>query len=164
MVRVQIVRADLNDVENLNSSDLCYSMCRFCVEIKKIDGKEYPPKTIRELVIMVQMYLNERGIYWKLLEHQDFVNLRNVVDNTMKERHSIGLGVCTSAEVISLQHENVLFETGVLGDDTLIKLLTTVIYMIGMHCALRGGVEHNLRYPGCDSQLNISTDNRGLSV
>ena len=160
---MQIVRADLNEVEKLKSDDLCYAMCRFVREIKKINGHEYPPNTIRELVIMVQMYLNERGIYWKLLEHEGFVNLRNVVDNTMKERHSMGLGVRTSADVISLNHENLLFEKGVLGEENPTKLLKTVIYMIGMHCALRGGMEHsNLRRPGCESQLNISVDNRGV--
>ena len=160
---VQIVRADLTKVNELNPTDLSYSLCRFIREIKKINGEEYPPNTIRELVIMIQMYLNEYGIYWKLLEHDNFRILRNVVDNTMKERHSMGLGVRTSADVISLKHEDLLFGSGVLGDDTPIKLLKTVIYMIGMHCALRGGVEHsNLRRPGCDPQLNISTDNRGV--
>ena len=73
-----------------------------------------------------------------------------------------GVRCATSAEVISLQHENKMFEEGVLGDDTPIKLLRTVIYMIGMHCALRGGVENsNLRCPGYDSQLKITKDDRG---
>ena len=55
-----------------------------------------------------------------------------------------------------------MFESGVLGEDTPVKLLRTVIYMIGLHCALRGGIEHsNLRRPGCDSQLRVTTDDRG---
>ena len=59
-------------------------------EIRKVNGSEYPPNTIRELVIMLQMYLNECGLFWKLLDWPQFINLRNVVDNTMKERYSIG--------------------------------------------------------------------------
>ena len=137
-------------------------MSRFIREIKKINGEEYPPNTIRELVIMIQMYLHEAGVYWRLLENPEFVNLRNIVDNTMKERHAMGLGVRNSAEVISLEHKNSMFESGVLGEDTPVKLLRTVIYMIGLHCALRGGLEHStLRRPGCDSQFSISVDNRG---
>ena len=159
---MQIVRADLNNVSQVKVEDLCYSLCRFVREIRKLNRSEYPPNTIRELVIMIQMYLNECGICWKLLDWPQFVNLRNVVDNTMKERHSMGLGVRTSAEVISLQQENLMFESGVLGEDTPIKLLRTVIYMVGLHCALRGGVEHsNLRRPGADSQFKITTDDRG---
>ena len=57
---------------------------------------------------------------------------------------------CTSCRVI-------------LGEDTAEKLLKTVIYMIGMHCALRGGAEHNkLQRPGFDSQLNVEFDDRGV--
>ena len=109
----------------------------------KIDGNEYPPNMIREIIIMIQMYLNEQSIYWKLLEDSQFIALRNVVDNTMKERHSEGLGVRKSSEIISVDNEELLFSSGVLGDDTPLKLLRTTIYMMGLHCALRGGIEHN---------------------
>ena len=142
--------------------DLSYALCHFVREIRKVNGSEYPPNTIRELVIMIQMYLNECGLFWKLLDWPQFINLRNVVDNTMEKKHSMGLGVRNSAEVISLQEENKMFESGVLGEDMLVKLLRTVIYMIGLHCALRGGIEHsNLRRPGCNSQLRVTTDDRG---
>ena len=34
---------------------------------------------------------------------------------------------------------------------------------MGMHCALRGGVEqNNLRRPGCNSQLSVEQDERGI--
>ena len=74
----------------------------------------------------------------------------------MKERHAEGLGVRKSADVISLTLEEKLFSAGLLGDSNPMQLLNTVIYMIGMHCALRGGIEHNrLRRPGCNSQIVI---------
>ena len=38
------------------------------------------------------MFLHERGLFWKLLDKEAFVSLRNSVANTMKERHFFGLG------------------------------------------------------------------------
>ena len=139
----EIIRADLNKVFQFNKSDLSYALHRLVREAKKQNGEDYPPNTVRELVIMIHMYLHECGQFWKPLDHDEFMNLCNVVDNTMKERHAMALGVCESAEIISLQNESKLFSDGVLGDDSVEKLLKTVIYMLGMHCALRGGIEHS---------------------
>ena len=158
----EIVDANLDLVGSFTKSDLCFAMCRFVREVKKIDGSEYPPNTIREIVLMIQMHLHQNEIYWKLLDDPVFLCLRNVVDNTMKERHAQGLGVRKSSEIISLNHEDKLFQSGILGEESPLQLLRTVIYMLGMHCALRGGVEHNnLRRPGCDSQISIEFDKRG---
>ena len=60
----------------------------------------------------------------------------------MNEHTAIRLGVRRSSSVISLDNENRMFDLGILGEDTPIKLLETVIYMLGLHLALRGGVKH----------------------
>ena len=160
---VQIFNADLQFYKNFTKDELCYSLCRFVREVKRLDGNDYPPNTIRELVIMVQMYLHENGVFWKLFDDQQFATLRNVVDNTMKERHGAGLGVRRSSEIITLEHEDKLFSQSVLGEENPLQLLRTIIYMLGMHCALRGGVEHsNLRRPGCNSQFRVERDNRNV--
>ena len=113
---VQIMNVDLDRIFQFNKEYLCYSLCRFIREIKKMNGEEYPPSTVREIIIMIQMYLHERGFFfWKLLDHPEFVKRCNVVDNIMKEHHSTGLGVCKSAEVILMENEVKLFESGVLG-------------------------------------------------
>ena len=152
----QIVQANLEMLYTFCKADLCYSLSRFVRKVRRIDGKEYLPNTIHELVVMVQMYLQENSINWKLLDDPEFSALRNVVDNTMKQKHSEGLGVRKSAEIISLDQENVLFEKGVLGQDSPLQLLCMVIYMLGMHCALCGGIEHNnLRRPGCNPQIIV---------
>ena len=99
-------------------------------------------------------------MFWKLLDQAEFVTLSNVLNNTMKECHRAGLGVRVSSDIITLDHKTKMFNQEVLGEDSPIKLLRTVIYMIGMHCALRGGQEHNnLRRPGCQSQLSFERDN-----
>ena len=92
---------------------------------------------------MIQMFLHERGVFWKLLDESEFRYMRNVLDNTMKERTAQGLGVRQSSSISSLGQEEILFNSGSLGQDSPDQLLRTVIYMLGLHLALRGGVEHN---------------------
>ena len=109
-----IVNANLDRFDSFTKGELAYSLCRFVREVRKLNGTENPPNTIREIVVMIQMFLHQNGINWKLLEGDEFLSLRNVVDNTMKERHALGMGVKNSSEVISLAHEDKLFKSGVL--------------------------------------------------
>ena len=108
------------------------------------------------------MFLHEQGLYWKLLDGHSFKKLRNVLDNVMKQRTASGLGVRVSSSVISLEQENVMFQNGILGGDNPKMLLNTVIYMMGLHFALRGGVEHSrLRRQGFDAQITVNVDDKG---
>ena len=82
------------------------------------------------------MHLYQNGIYWKLLDGEAFHGLRNVLDNLMKQRTAMGLGVRQPSTIISLEHENKLFSSGALGESNPETLLRTVIYMLGLHLAL----------------------------
>ena len=84
-VAQEILRADLNELCGMSKYDLSFALARFIREIKKLDDTDYPPNMLKEIVIMLQMYLHENSVYWKLLDCPDFVTLRNVVDNTMCE-------------------------------------------------------------------------------
>ena len=154
----EILLADLNYFA-FSESDLAYALSCFIREVRKIDGGDFPPNTLREIIVMIQMYLHENAVYWKILDQTEFAGLRNVLDNTMKQRTAMGLGVCVSSEVISIAHEEKMFQMGVVGDDSPTKLLQTVIYMLGLHLVLRGGVEHcRLRRPGYDCQISVGVD------
>ena len=108
---------------------------------------------------MIQMYFAKNSIRWKLLDNPEFDYLHNVVASTMCERAAMGLSLHQSSDIISLGHKGKLFSSGALGDETCLQLLHTVVYMLGLHLALCGGVEHNrLRHPGCDPQITISCD------
>ena len=160
LVASEIRNCDLSFVKYFSKSDLCYCLVRFITEVKKLDKTDFPGKTLREIVIMIQMHLHESGLYWKLLDDVEFKSLRNILDNTMKDRHAKGLGVRQSCDIISLNHENLMFERNALGEENPEQLLRTVIYMLGLHLALRGGVEHlRLRRPGFDPQITTEFDN-----
>ena len=69
------------------------------------------------------------------------------------------------AEVISMEHEMHMWQTNVLGEDTPDKLHNTVLYLIGVNCALRAGNEHYaLRRPGgcIGSQFSFEENGNGV--
>ena len=81
----QIVSVNLEFVGMFSKFDLCGAPSHFVREVRKLDGSNFPPNTIRKFVIMIKMYLHERNVFWKLLDEVAFVCLHNVMDNTMKE-------------------------------------------------------------------------------
>ena len=74
-------------------------------------------------------------------------NWQTVLDNLMKERALQNIGIIKrQAELISLDFQNELWDKGVLGEENPEKLCNTVLFLIGINCALRSGDEHqNLR-------------------
>ena len=68
----------------------------------------------------------------------------------MQERTAQLVGTSKKqAQVISMKVENDMRNRNILGEDTPDKLRSTVLYLIGVNCALRAGDEHKaLRRPG----------------
>ena len=61
----------------------------------------------------------------------------------MNARSTAGIGVHSKrAEVITLDEENRLLSKNVLGDENGKQLVETLVYLFGLHFALRGGKEH----------------------
>ena len=145
-----IVEADLTKPNELQKRSLRNSLYKFISQIHKYNNEDYPPKSLKELIISIQMYLKTKRVEWHLLNENDeiFVDLYNVTDNVMKACRKKGFGI------ISLELENQMWEKGVLSEHNPKQLCTTVLYPIGVKFALRGGSEHkNLRRPGFNQRF-----------
>ena len=166
---VGIFYADLKDLESLTKENFQHNMCRFIPEVTKSHGNgPYPGKTLYQLVIAIQKYLNINKIGWKLvdLKSNEFEELRNVLDNVMKERTKNNVGtVKKQTDIISLEYEEQLWERGVLDEDTLSKLRDTVMFLLGINLALRGGDEHYFlrrEMPFKGSQITFERDSQDI--
>ena len=163
----RVYECDLDRVELIEKDTFEYAMCIFLAEVTKVkDGSEYPGKTLYQLVVSIQKHLNINGKKWKLIENSEFGELRNVLDNLMKERALKNVGTTKrQAEMISFDVENKLWSEGVLGEENPDQLRNTVLFLIGLNVGLRAGDEHyalhrdTLKSP---SQFSFKRNEKGV--
>ena len=140
---IKIFDADLDKVDVLTKENFAYALCSFIPEVTKLDGSDYPGKTLYEMLMLIQKFLHQSRKYWKLLDDSEFRDVKTVLDNVMKERaiNNIGM-VKKQAGFIPLDFEDTLWHKGVLGEDTPDKLRDTVLFLLGINLGLRAGDEH----------------------
>ncbi len=109
-------------------------------EVKRKDGKEYPGRTVYDLVLCIKFFLEKRGKFLKLLDDPDFVRLKFTVDNIMKQRCSERLGSTMVSQPICFEQEEILWDCGLLDEQNADQLRNTVLYLLGISFALRGGM------------------------
>ncbi len=118
-------------------------LTRFILEVRKINGSEYPPNTLYHIVngIMRHVRISNPGTdFYKDAEYLGFIASLNA---EMKRLQSKGMGSTQKqAESLSTQEEEQLWENQILGDHSPQALLNTMVFMIGLYFALRSGDEH----------------------
>ena len=165
----KIFEANLDEIRNLSIDNMSYALCRFIPEVKKAKSNEdYPSKTLYEIVVSIQKYLNHNKIPWKLIHGDEFEEVRNVLDNTMQNRTKSGVGnVKKQAEFISYEYENKLWELNVLWENSPSQLRDTVLFLLGINYAFRAGDEHyNLQrtHNGRPSQFTFEKNSKGQEM
>ena len=144
---------------NIDVDTLCDTMCMFVMEIWKQSSEEYPRETLYEIMLSIQNFLAMNGHNLKLLDNNAFVCLRNTVDNRMKQLSKQGIvRQKNQAQAISVEQEEHMWQSGILGEDTPEKLINTVLYLIGVHFTLCTCDEYKSLKVGTFSQLKIKVD------
>ena len=141
---VGIYEADLENLESLTKENLQHALCHFVPEVTKVKGEGlYPGRTLYQMITAIQRYLVVNKLNWNLVYGPEFGDLKVVLDNVMKERTALNIGVTKrQVGVISYQIENQLWEQNILGEDTPDKLRNTVLFLIGVNIQLRAVEEH----------------------
>jgi len=146
----------------MDDDELNYALPLFLAEVLKKDGSMYPPATLRGIVLSLQKHLEINGRHVKFLTDTKFKPVRDTLDAVMKRSASMGLGMNhRQATVITTDMENELWDRGLLGDHNPQVLLDTMVYIIGLHFALRGRDEHRrLRFNPPQITVHTSSDGR----
>lgn len=98
-------------------------------EIRKKDGAVYPSETLYALVCGIQRYIRIHGKRPELdfFTNPVFSELKLSLDAEMKRIGGLGIGTKRmKAEVISVEQEERLWSSGVLGDKSPQILLNTI--------------------------------------
>ena len=136
-------------IDLLRSHDaqlVCKWLCCFVLETRKTDGSAYPPASLRSLVSGLNRELQRNEAPFSVLDKSDsrFRDLLRTLDSVTCKLHKDGVGVVKhSARVITVEHEDVFWEKGVLGYSTPRTLQRTTFFYIGLNFALRGVQEQH---------------------
>lgn len=134
---------DLEKAMDLDKASVQIALCVFITEVCKLDGTDFPPKTLYEILVCLQMCLESNGIYWKFLDDPDFVELKYTLDNEMKKHTREGLcHPVKQADTIFPEQEEELWQKCILGKDNPVQLQQTLLYLLGINLALHAGQEH----------------------
>lgn len=123
------------DLQHFSEQELIKFISLFIIEC----SNEMRPKTLLELVLQIQQYLNESKMEQvKFLSQHKYKQIKNTLDARMRELSSLGNNKPPiKSSIITYEQENTLWEQGKLGIDTPQKLLATLIYQNGVNFALR---------------------------
>jgi hypothetical protein len=133
----------------------------FIPSAQKEDGSHYPPRTVKEIVALIQHYYHhELKRNMSIFNDREFCESRLALDGTLKKLAQKGLVKPKKrAQAVSVEHEVQLWNEGVLRKSTPQQLLDTVIYSLGLHLSLRAGAEHRNLTFGEGSQLQLVKKN-----
>ena len=111
----EFISCDLENLSTITVESLVFGMRRFIIEVRKLDGEDFPPKTLYQIVLCIQFYCETEGITWRLLEDEAFKELKFTLDNVMKQHTSSGIGIIVKkADIISKTDEDILWNPGIL--------------------------------------------------
>ena len=82
---IDYVKCDLDDLSSITVESLVFGIKRFITEVRKLDGSDFPAKTLYQIVVYLQFHLEGFGLTWKLLDDTKFTEVRYTLDNVMKQ-------------------------------------------------------------------------------
>ncbi len=84
---IRICKSDIHFPSKLQLTDMAYSLRMFLTEARKLDSSEYPPRTLYQMILCIQMFFEKHKVFWKLLGKGDecLTDLYYTLDNLMKK-------------------------------------------------------------------------------
>ena len=165
MIGLNIAEANLRDDEErsqnllpdfvwMTVSNMNFWLCRFVAEARRVDGHALPSQyAISNLLCTSSGFEREDRADVNFFSDPKFSAFKCTLDAKMKELQASGKYMPKKAQPITIEHEDILWEKGLLGDHSLQTLIDTLVY-IGMCFALRSGEEHRrLRYHPAQIEL-----------
>lgn len=131
-------------LEEVPKAELDKVLQLFFAELRKKDGSEYEPESLRTMLASLDRFLREKGKQYSILRDREFESCRKVLNGKAIELRENGKGKrMNRADSLSEQEEEQLWQTGVLGSNNPKSLNYTVFFVLSQQFGTRGCQEHH---------------------
>lgn len=130
-------------LSEMNFEELNYELKYFFLSLRRMDGNRYPPKSIYDIMTMINFHLNNDLKHQvNLFTDSRFNDSIKSMNTAMKESAEAGnVSGERSSRPISIDDENKLWEAGVLSWNNPKQTLNTAVFLLSIHTSVRGGKE-----------------------
>ena len=117
---------------------------KFYTEVRKKDGTDYEPESLRVMQSSLQRHLAEVGSNWNILKDSKFIESRRILESKSRTLKELGMGKKKhSSDTLRVEDEDILWSTEKLGDNNSTSLVQTMWFLTTQHFGLRGCREHS---------------------
>lgn len=147
--------------EDIPGAELDRYLSTFFTIVKKHDGNEYEPASLRGMLCSVERYLKMKNYRTSVTRDPAFSCTRHALKYKQQKLREIGKGVKKPNEpIVKLGFDRVhqLFSEQEMGPNTPMSVINTLCFVIIVHFRLRKAIDHkNLLW----GDIKLKTDSKG---
>jgi len=129
--------------EKLPPEQLDKVLERFYASVRKQDGTDYEPGSLKVMQAALDRHLKEKGYSLSIIKDREFLSSRKVLEGKARKLRNEGKGkLPNKSRSLTREEEEVLWECGQLGNSSPRSLLYTMWWLLSQHLGLRGCQEH----------------------
>ena len=129
-------------LEEIPPQELDLYLSKFILAVKKKNGDEYEPTTLRGFISSIERYLKKYRYSESIITGQNFTRTREVLKSKQKQLKRLGKGnKPQEASSLTPEEIDVLFEKKQFGASSPKALINTLWFNNCLHFGLRGGKE-----------------------
>ena len=148
------------NIENIPAAELQQLAKKFVLGVRKKNGEEYEPSSLRGFLQSVDRYLRKKACTFSLLNDKEFCEVQDILKKKQKQLKAIGKGnKPNSADALTDEEIEEFYRAGVLGNKTPRALLNTVWMNNCIYFGMRPGQEQRDLCWG-DLELKTNADHR----
>ena len=153
-------------METLPAARLDHLLCKFFINVRKVNGEEYEPDTLTGFQRSIQWHRSDLDVEMNILKDTEFLKSRKVLAAKRKSlMNTVGKGNKPNAtRALTDKEEDAIFQAGEFGISNPEILQRTVWWFLALHFGFRArGKSRKLLWGDVDLQ-NDPTDGREMLV
>ena len=131
-------------LEDIPEQELDAVLQQFFAELRKTNGKDYEPESLRTMLSSLDQFLRDMGKSYSILRDKQFEVSRKVLNGKAIEFRERGFGKRKNkSDALTAEEEEELWQKGVLGRHNPVSLNYTIFFLLSQHFGTRGCQEHH---------------------